>query len=700
MEKRILKKVLRLLLVNKANHNLMKRGMILIAIILFTSSLFSQAIDLFFSEYVEGSSYNKALELFNGTGDTIDLSDYTIKKQTNGSGDFGNAFDLSGTLENNEVFIVCHNSASDEIQNIADATSSVCNFNGNDAVALFKNGDPVDIIGNIDSDEDWGKDVTMVRKDFIFGPTTNYSEEDWDLYDQDTFSYLGSHVFSGSADPLIIVSSPNGGEVWEQGTTHNITWSSLNFEGNVRISLEMVDEDRDREILIEDTENDGIWEWSIPIDQQIDDWYVIMIEGVNPDDPFDSSDNVFSIIEPIPVEELTIYEIQYSETGTSPYEGSLIRTTGVVTAAFYNSFYIQDGTGAWNGICVYPGSEEVTLGDEIQIKAIVEEYNGKTELSDYIIEQNMGQTPVPEPVNISTNDLASEEMYEGVLVKVNTVTITNPDMGYGEWEIDDTSGPCVVDDLGEYTYEPVQDDNIFSMTGVVDYSFEAYKLEPRTDDDLNFGGLVVSPLFLDFFTIDECINGQLLTIQNVSNDVITISEIPISGDLGGVTEWTIEDWIYELPYELAPNSELILNIVVGLPVSEASRDVVSDIMQIVTNVGIAEVAIYFQTDLISDYDENVIQASSKLIGNFPNPFNPLTTISFETIQSSENTEVAIYNMKGQKVKSLVDDIFEIGRHSIDWNGTDDKGNEVSSGIYYYKMKSGQYTATKKMLMLK
>ncbi len=87
--------------------------------------------------------------------------------------------------------------------------------------------------------------------------------------------------------------------------------------------------------------------------------------------------------------------------------------------------------------------------------------------------------------------------------------------------------------------------------------------------------------------------------------------------------------------------------------------------------------------------------------NFPNPFNPSTTISFSlTAKDAKNTKLEIYNLKGQKVKTLVNEELSAGKHSVVWNGTDDSDKSVSSGIYFYKMRAGSYTSTKKMILMK
>ena len=97
-------------------------------------------------------------------------------------------------------------------------------------------------------------------------------------------------------------------------------------------------------------------------------------------------------------------------------------------------------------------------------------------------------------------------------------------------------------------------------------------------------------------------------------------------------------------------------------------------------------------------EEGLPSIQNELSGNFPNPFNPTTTISFSL--TTEHTELVIYNLKGQKVKQLVNEELAAGAHQVVWDGKDDSGKPVGSGIYFYKLKSGNYTSTKKMILMK
>ena len=109
----------------------------------------------------------------------------------------------------------------------------------------------------------------------------------------------------------------------------------------------------------------------------------------------------------------------------------------------------------------------------------------------------------------------------------------------------------------------------------------------------------------------------------------------------------------------------------------------------------------FEYGFVSN-DQNMvdIQANYVLFQNHPNPFNPTTTIKFSILIDSQ-IELAVYNIKGQKVKTLSHNEFEKGDHSIIWNGDDESGESVSSGVYLYKLNvNGKTEAVKKSLLLK
>jgi len=85
--------------------------------------------------------------------------------------------------------------------------------------------------------------------------------------------------------------------------------------------------------------------------------------------------------------------------------------------------------------------------------------------------------------------------------------------------------------------------------------------------------------------------------------------------------------------------------------------------------------------------------------NYPNPFNPSTTINF-TISEAGSVQLKIYNIEGQLVKSLLNERKTAGEYSVKWNGTNNSGNKISSGVYFYKLTSNNISETKRMILLK
>ena len=98
-------------------------------------------------------------------------------------------------------------------------------------------------------------------------------------------------------------------------------------------------------------------------------------------------------------------------------------------------------------------------------------------------------------------------------------------------------------------------------------------------------------------------------------------------------------------------------------------------------------------------DLSMLPGEFDLRQNYPNPFNPTTVIEYALPKPSE-VEIKIYNILGQKVRNLVDEPQEPGYKTICWDGKDDCGNEVSSGVYFYRIEAGDFVKCKKMTLLK
>ncbi|MCF7919706.1 MAG: T9SS type A sorting domain-containing protein [Candidatus Cloacimonetes bacterium] len=97
-------------------------------------------------------------------------------------------------------------------------------------------------------------------------------------------------------------------------------------------------------------------------------------------------------------------------------------------------------------------------------------------------------------------------------------------------------------------------------------------------------------------------------------------------------------------------------------------------------------------------DDNII-AKTELTGNYPNPFNPDTNIAF-SVQEAGKVTLEVYNLRGELVKTLINGVRESGDQIVSWNGSDDAGKTVASGVYFYTMKTGNFISTKKMILMK
>src|SRR3990172_1673261 len=201
--------------------------------------------ELFFSEYIEGSSNNKALEIYNGTGSAINLAanSYNVQMYFNGNVAAGLTINLSGTVANGDVFVLAQSSANATILAQADQTNGSGWFNGDDAVVLRKGAVILDVIGQIgfDPGTEWGTgltstaDNTLRRKGTIEAGDANGSNAfvpsaEWDGFATDTFGGLG--CLSADCAPSVGSTIPANGAT-DVPRTANIV---INFSEPVNVS--------------------------------------------------------------------------------------------------------------------------------------------------------------------------------------------------------------------------------------------------------------------------------------------------------------------------------------------------------------------------------------------------------------------------------------------------------------------------------
>ena len=220
----------------------------------------------FISEYLEGSSNNKALEIFNPRATPLNMAGYSLKAYNNGGTTVSNSFTFPAnvTIPAGGVFTIANSQALAGILSVADTTSTITFFNGDDAVVLFKNTDTLDIIGKVgfDPGTNWTvgtgatSEFTLVRKATVNQGQRNWvvGATEWDVYPQNTITYLAAHTSSACnttppptgpvrtnlsvlrANDANGVATTDGDTVYVTGTVH-----SLDFDGNAGYSFYIED---------------------------------------------------------------------------------------------------------------------------------------------------------------------------------------------------------------------------------------------------------------------------------------------------------------------------------------------------------------------------------------------------------------------------------------------------------------------------
>ena len=125
-----------------------------------------------------------------------------------------------------------------------------------------------------------------------------------------------------------------------------------------------------------------------------------------------------------------------------------------------------------------------------------------------------------------------------------------------------------------------------------------------------------------------------------------------------------------------------------------------ELLNVVCGYPDAENPMAVSTTAVGIDEDGTIPDQFALHQNYPNPFNPSTQISFDIPQGGENVMLNVYNILGQNVSTLVNGVMNPGRYTMEWNATDEIGNPVASGIYFYELRSPSFISRKKMLLIR
>lgn len=452
------------------------------------SAAVAYAEDLIISEYVEGGGYNKAIEIYNGTGKTVDLSEYALELRPYSSGKPGTITNVSltGMLEHNDVMVYKNKDLKSLTitRNVVD--NAAINFNGDDFILLLKKGQVIDVFGS-DSGENVAADKTYVRKPYVMkGNTAAFKPKDnaeWVEYPKDTLNYLGSHLVSyGSTKVMAVSANIASGTAVSIGTT--VSFESLTSGSSVQIAT--FDgtkygqyENRNTFIVNNDVKlrvkavADGLEDSDI----QEFEYFVKTVEA--------------------PVVDIKTLKAGYIDekdpvTGKQDFmddrgESKIKVTVTVLDYAGYT--FAQDATG---GIGLkLPNTSDFNVGDELEITAILSSDYNFMYMSPRVDQVKKLGTKAVEPKLVTPDQVSTDT--QGMLVKlVDTKIASGPDYT-NEFKIDSATPTATI-------VKPANPEWITAgktyqtIIGVVFYSYSKYSVAPAIEDHVIENELQVKPV--------------------------------------------------------------------------------------------------------------------------------------------------------------------------------------------------------------
>ena len=408
--------------------------------------------ELFFSEYIEGTSNNKALEIYNGTGADIDLAagGYNVQMFFNGSATAGLTINLSGTLADGDVFVLAHAQANATILAQADQTNSAGWYNGDDAVVLRKGTTIIDVIGQIgvDPGSEWGSglastaDNTLRRKATIQAGDPNGNDDfdpalEWDGFATDTFDGLGWHTIDTTPvedlPPTVTMTVPaDGAEDFPASSSLTVTFSEPVSVSDGAFSLVCGEPAEPVELAVSGGPATYILDPAFDLPNGVPCTLTVESElVVDQDEPLHNmaADYVvnFTPVDVCSLPYTPIYEIQGS--GAVAAITGDVTTFGVVIGDYegpsptLRGFYLQDPSGdgdeaTSDGIFVFNGNaDEVQLGDLVRVSGTAAEFQEQTQIS--ASEIVFCGTGMVEPVDVTLPAPSPDylERFEGMLVR-------------------------------------------------------------------------------------------------------------------------------------------------------------------------------------------------------------------------------------------------------------------------------------------
>jgi hypothetical protein len=515
-----------------------------------------------------------------------------------------------------------------------------------------------------------------------------------------------------SIGPAIRLTSPNGGEYWQGGSTHDITWSYFCCQAPIKIQYS-TDGGGHWQTIINCTENDGVYSWDALNTTIYLSHCRIRICDCVKGQPCDISDNDFTIYPPP------------HPPPSCPY------------------LFVWDGSDFVEDNTILTASEDAPQGkvvtDFYKIQKPLVAKEGKYHLQIKELEQ--------EKSFIDHVELITIDHPESFRIGVT------PDGKIFEME-ESISPISAVDNKGVDQLDKVReaDGNVYRCQEAGSLTL-TYSLPQRHSAVIVVGGMASvlkqSP-FCDTYPYalrsspkdNKTLKGIRVEVQNEYGSWVELAVAPARKtltenfwmldspnlDLGEQFKvrlsWNHEYSADELKYFFVSKSQPKITSVSLVSANHSTKGSVEGLLkdsdnQYVTLTPGETIDLSFSAEeplsdgmtrdfvlktvgyYIINYEEQFKFSTNEvaLFNNFPNPFNPTTQISF-SLPKTEKVTLGIYNLLGQRVITLLDKEMQAGSHTILWDGKNDRGEEVGSGVYFYRITIDKFSQTKKMLLLR
>jgi len=283
-----------------------------------------------------------------------------------------------------------------------------------------------------------------------------------------------------------------------------------------------------------------------------------------------------------------------------------------------------------------------------------------------------------------------EVVVEGIVVAVNWNSGNQGSFFISDEDGGPWSGVFIYDPSGDYGFDVSLGDMV-AVSGLVDEYYGMTEVKSLTDVEVLSSG---NPL-PDPYAVST---GELASSEAYEGCLVCVNNVTVTAAPDDHGQWYVDD--YQRSTCQIDDSFFYLDSVEP-PIVINAGDTFARIIGCV-DYSYDEYGLQPRTaaDIMTEVSVNDITTPRAVAGiaNYPNPFNPHTTIVF-SLPEAGSADVAIYNTRGQLVKSFASQNYTAGEHRVEWDGTDNKGIQVSSGSYVCKI-GGRYTAVKKMILLK